>query len=115
MITAKVGGSEIPLYLGMKAVTAITKKYGSLAGLRDVLADNTNADAQNEATFYVAHQLNVNASILEENAPSFKNADILEAALRPHEHMPLFTAVCDAIKESCEITVQAEFNGNEKN
>lgn len=116
MITAKVGGHDVPLYMGMKAVTAITVRFGSIAGLCEVLSNKEDQEAKNEATFFVAHHLNVNASVLEEKAPTFKNHTILEATCRPQELFPLFSAVCDAIKESTETTVEAEFvYDNEKN
>lgn len=111
MVRANAGGKNIPLYMGMKAVTAITRKYGSLMALREVLSDTENEDAQNEATFFVAHQLNINASIIEESEPSFKSAEVMEASCRPHEYAPLFVAVCDAIKESTETSIDAEIVG----
>ena len=114
MITAKVGGRDVPLYMGMKAVCAITQRYGSLAGLREVLSNNNEPTAQNEATFFVAHQLNINASVIEETQPAFKSWELLEAHCRPLEHMPLFVEVCSAIKESSEMTVEADLV-NEKN
>ena len=115
MITAKVGGREVSLYMGMKAVTAITKKYGSIKGLCEVLSDNENAEAQNEATFFVANQLNINASIIEEREPVYRSNEVLEAYCRPHEHIPLFKAVCEAIKESTDTTIETELIGGEKN
>ena len=107
MVTAKVGGQEISLYLGMKAVNAITAEYGSLRGLMETLSSENEA-AQNEATFFVAFQLHKNAALLEKKEAVFDDADEMEASCHFTEWMPLFGAVCRAIKEDTAMTIEAD-------
>lgn len=114
MVTAKVGGHEISLYLGMKAVTAITAEYGSLRGLMETLSSE-NEVAQNEATFFVAFQLCKNASVLEKKEAPFEDAEEMEAACRSYEYYPLFSKVGKAIEEGTEMTIEADVVGDSKN
>lgn len=114
MVTAKVGGQEISLYLGMKAVNAITVEYGSLKALMETLSSENEA-AQNEATFFVAFQLCKNAAILEKKELPFEDADEMEAICRAGEYLPLFSKVCEAIKEGTEMTIEADVVGESKN
>ena len=114
MVTAKVGGQEMSLYLGMKAVTAITVEYGSLQGLMETLSSENQA-AQNEATFFVAFQLCKNAAILEKKQRPFEDADEMEAACRSYEYFPLFAVVSKAISEGTDMTIDAEVAGESKN
>lgn len=116
MISAIVGNKRTPLFLGMKAMNTITRKYGSLLGFQNVLKNTEDPDAQNEAIFFVAHAMNINAAVMEKSSHSFDNAEEMEAFCMPHEYLPLFTAVTDAIKESTQVTVEAEVAGdNSKN
>ena len=114
MVTAKVGGQEVSLYLGMKAVTAITTEYGSLKALMETLSSDNEA-AQNEATFFVAFQLCKNAAILEKKETPFEDAEEMEAACRSYEYFPLFSKVSQAIREGTEMTIEAEVVGESKN
>lgn len=114
MVTAKVGGQEISLYLGMKAVNAITTEYGSLSELMETLSSDNEA-AQNEATFFVAFQLHKNAALLEKKEIRFEDSEEMEAACRSYEYFPLFSKVCEAIREGTEMSIEADIVGDSKN
>ena len=114
MVTAKVGGVDVPLYLGMKAVNAITAEYGSLKGLMETLA-NGNEAAKNEATFFVAFQLHKNAALIEKKEAIFEDADEMEGTCHYSEWLPLFGAVIRAIKEDSSMTIEADIVGDSKN
>ncbi len=107
MITAKVNGKEYPLRLGMMAVSAVNAKYGSLAALMELL-EGEDKIKSDEALFFFAYHMIINGLAMTDDDIDITSSRKLWATCKPQEHLPLFSAVCSAIKEATDVSVEAE-------
>lgn len=107
MVTAKIGGQEISLYLGMAATIEIERDYGSFENALNE-ASKKNSPEQREAVMRIAYHLSCNGAELDNEEAPFESAEELMAVCRPYEWANLLAAVGKAVEEGTETTIDAE-------